>query len=80
MEIEFTKSALHDLKSLPKNIQKRVISVLFRIRNNPRKYSKKLVGTEFYRIRVGDYRIIIQIDDKIYVLRIAHRKNIYKFF
>lgn len=80
MEIEFTKSALKDLKSLPRDIQERVIGVLLRIRSNPYKYSKKLAGTDFYRVRVRDYRIINWISDKIYVLKIAHRKKIYRYF
>ena len=80
MEIEFTKSALKDLKSLPRDIQERVIGVLLRIRSNPYRYSKKLAGTDFYKVRVGDYRIINWISDKIYVLKIAHRKKIYRYF
>lgn len=80
MEIEFTRSALKDLKNLPARVRRRVIGVLLRIRNNPWKYSRKLTGTDFYRVRAGDYRIIIGIEKKIYVLRIAHRKKIYKVF
>jgi len=80
LEIEFTKSALKDLKSLPRDIQERVIGVLLRIRSNPYRYSKKLAGTDFYKVRVGDYRIINWISDKIYVLKIAHRKKIYRYF
>lgn len=42
---------------------------------------KKLKDSEFYRIRKGDYRVIYQIfDDKllVVVVRIGHRKEIYK--
>lgn len=78
MEIEFTKSAAKDFKKLPKKVKERVIAVLLRIKQNPWKYCKKLVGTEFYRVRVGDYRIILKIEKKIFVLRIAHRKKVYR--
>jgi mRNA interferase RelE/StbE len=49
---------------------------------NPRPYGyKKLKGEEAFRIRVGDYRIIYEIeDDKIIVIvvSVGHRKDIYK--
>ena len=77
---QYTKSAFNDFKKLPKKVRKRIIGVLLKIRTNPWKYCKKLVGTRFYRIRAGDYRIIVQINKKIYVLKIAHRKHIYKMF
>ncbi|MDF1558958.1 MAG: type II toxin-antitoxin system RelE/ParE family toxin [Bacteroidales bacterium] len=50
--------------------------------DNPRPYGyKKLKGEDAYRIRVGDYRIIYEIDnDKIIVIivSVGHRKEIYK--
>ena len=78
MEIEFTKSAFRDFKKLPKEIQKRVIGILERIKINPWRYVKKLSGYEdLYRVRIGDYRMILKINQKIFVLKIAHRKNVY---
>jgi mRNA interferase RelE/StbE len=50
--------------------------------NNPRPFGyKKLKGEDAYRIRVGDYRIIYEIDDDVIlvtVVSIGHRKNVYK--
>ncbi len=46
----------------------------------PRGY-KKLKGEDAYRIRVGDYRVIYEIEDKkviVTVVSVGHRKNIYK--
>ena len=49
---------------------------------NPRpKISKKLKGKDSYRLRIGDYRIVYNIDDKnktITVFRIRHRKDVYR--
>jgi mRNA interferase RelE/StbE len=42
---------------------------------------KKLKGEEAYRIRVGDYRIIYEINDRkiiVTIVSVGHRKNIYK--
>lgn len=46
------------------------------------KHLTKLKGhSNFYRIRVGDYRIgIEQVDDTVIFVRVLHRKDIYRFF
>jgi len=50
--------------------------------DNPRPHGyKKLKGEDAYRIRVGDYRIIYEIDDDIVlvtVVSVGHRKDVYK--
>ena len=79
-EIEFSRYAEKQFYKLEKNVHKRIISTLERIRIRPYPHVKKLVGCPYFRLRVGDYRLIIDIkEDKliIYVLEIGHRKNIY---
>lgn len=57
-------------------------TAIFSLANNPRPHGyKKLKGRDGYRIRVGDYRIIYSILDKILtidVVNIGHRKDIYE--
>ena len=80
-EIIFTETSLRELKKLERNVQVRIISVLERIRYNPEKYIKRLRGREEYRLRVGDYRVILYLDrkdKKIFVLEVGHRRNIYR--
>jgi len=65
---------------MEKNIQERIIGVLERIRVRPETYVTKLVGDPGYKLRMGDYRIIMDIDNKIVrilILKVGHRKNIY---
>ena len=79
-EILFSDKALKHLKKMERDIQERVITVLERIRIKPEKYVTKLVGDPGYKLRVGDYRVIMDIDSKklqILVLKVGHRKNIY---
>jgi len=76
-----SKSAAKQLESLEPEVRKRIVSALERIRIRPEKFVKKLVGSPGYRLRVGDYRVIIDIEhDKllILVIKVGHRKNIYK--
>jgi mRNA interferase RelE/StbE len=79
-DIVFTKKAANDFDFLTTKIKNRVVRVLTRIRINPYRYLRKLAGTDAFRLRVGDYRIIIDVDERkrtLVILRIGHRKNIY---
>lgn len=80
-DILFSDKARKQLKKLEKNIQKRIISTLERVRLRPETYITKLVGDPGYKLRVGDYRVILDIEQRkllILVLKVGHRKKIYK--
>jgi mRNA interferase RelE/StbE len=75
------RRAQKELADLPKADYVRVRDAVAALANNPRPAGcKKLVGREGWRIRSGDYRVIYEIDDaeeKITVLHIGHRRDIY---
>ncbi|MEK6892891.1 MAG: type II toxin-antitoxin system RelE/ParE family toxin [Nanoarchaeota archaeon] len=77
-EIVITKNAEAQLKKLNKPVQERIISVLERIRIRPESFVEKLVGETSFKLRVGDYRVILDINNKliILVLKMGHRRNI----
>ena len=80
-EIVFSQKAKKQLFKLERSIQERIISVLERIRIRPQSYITKLVGDPGYKLRVGDYRVIMDIDKGnllVLVIKIGHRKNIYE--
>ncbi len=80
-KVLFTDTSLKELKKLEREVQERILSALDRIRYNPDKYVKKLRGRREYRLRVGDYRVILHLDREheiIFVLDVGHRKNIYR--
>ena len=80
-EIVFTDTSRKQFKKLEKDIQERIIKALERIRIRPEAHIKKLIGDPGYRLRVGEYRIILDIEKEkliILVIKIGHRKNIYK--
>jgi mRNA interferase RelE/StbE len=79
--IEFSKTAEKRIYKLKKDIQIRIISTLERIRIRPYPHVKKLIGSPYFILRVGEYRIILDIkEDKliIFIIELGHRKNIYK--
>ncbi|MCL5783447.1 MAG: type II toxin-antitoxin system RelE/ParE family toxin [Candidatus Thermoplasmatota archaeon] len=79
-EVLFSDLALKQLRKLDQEIRQRIIATIERIRIRPDEYVRKLVGDDGYRLRVGNYRIIVDLDKErlvILVLRIGHRKNVY---
>lgn len=80
-EVKFTPVSQKQLEKLEKAVQERIVNCLERLRFSPEKHVKKLVGFDAYRLRVGDYRVILEIkknEPTILIHKIGHRKNIYK--
>ena len=80
MNIVITIRAKKDLEKLDKETRKRVYIALENLINGQRVDIKKLRGSENYRIRVGDYRVIIEISRQavtVYTLRVLHRAEAY---
>lgn len=81
--IEFRPSAARDLKKLEKATQRRIFAALSQLENNPfPSGAKKLINEDnVYRIRVGDFRILYQVESGrllILVLRVGHRREVYR--
>lgn len=77
----YTKSAVEDIRKLDIVIKKRIKKKLEEYAANPLFHAKKLVNSAIgsYRWRVGNCRIVFDIDGtKIVILRIGHRKEIYR--
>jgi len=80
-KVLFSQKAEKQLDKLERKTAERVALTLERIIIRPQAYVKRLVGCPYYSLRVGDYRLILDIkDDKliIFVIELGHRKNIYK--
>ena len=82
-EIELKPAALRDLKRLPEQIRRRIAIRIASLTDNPRpRGAEKLAGVEeTYRLRVGDYRILYQIRERILlvlVVRVRHRREAYR--
>jgi mRNA interferase RelE/StbE len=87
MKVSYERSFLKDLKNLGnatalKNIQTAIEAIKQIPTSNEIPHLKKLQGERnFYRIRVGDYRLGITIDgNELTFIRCLHRKEIYKYF
>ena len=81
--LEIKPQAEKALAKIPNPYRVRISKVIDDLARDPRpKDAVKMVGSDIsYRMRVGDYRIVYEIVDRIlfvYVVRIAHRKDVYR--
>jgi len=77
----YTQRAERDIAGLDSQTKERIGKTLLRYKEEPLRYAEKLsdpiLGT--YRFRIGDYRVIFDIEEnEIVVLRVGHRREIYR--
>ena len=79
--IEFKPSVWRDLDEVPKADRRKILKKIERLSADPRQMgSKKLSGSERYRIRQGVYRILYSIEDArliVVVVKVGHRREVY---
>jgi mRNA interferase RelE/StbE len=80
--LEVSHTAHHQIRNLPPQTQKRINKAIVLLSENPHHPgNKKLTAREGYRIRVGDYRVLYQIDDVakiVTVYRVRARGDVYR--
>ena len=82
-KIVFGQDAEKQFKKLEKEVQNRICNALKRIEVRPYSFVEKLVGFPYYKLRIGHYRIILDIKNNeniLFIMKIGHRKDIYKNF
>ena len=82
-EVYLERAAENDLKRLPTSTFHRIISQIRALADNPRPSGcRKLAGSKSdWRIRIGDYRVLYEIDDKakaVRIMRVRHRREAYR--
>ena len=80
-QIVWPGHVLEQLNKLDRSIAKRIYEAVGRLENNPSRWVSRIVNSPYYKMRVGNYRVILDIQGKllrILVVRVGHRKNIYK--
>lgn len=80
-EIIFDPEAIDFLSKAPKSLKERVYNKIISTKENPHRFFKRLTGRKDYKLRIGDYRAIADIDDntkKIEITLIDHRSRVYQ--
>ena len=84
--VEFTTAAARQIKKIDRSARDRILAVIESLAHDPRPpASTKLVGEAIaWRVRVGDYRVIYDVDDDVLtvtvtvtVVRAGHRREVY---
>lgn len=80
-EVEIKPRAQKQLKKLSQEIKERILKKVVFIRDIPQSFMKKLESKDIWSLRVGDYRVLIDIfEDKklMEIVKVGHRKEVYK--
>lgn len=80
-DVEFTDKAIEQLEGLENNVSERILKKLEEVKDWPGHYLESLQGYPLHKLRVGDYRVIVDWDQKkkvIHVHKVGHRRNVYK--
>lgn len=80
-QLTYTERSVRDIQKLDSSIKQRIAKSLVRYQTDPIKFSRKLTNPALgsYRFRIGDYRVIFDIEGKdLVILRVGHRRDIYK--
>jgi mRNA interferase RelE/StbE len=78
--VELSGTSKKFILKLNKKDAKMILEKIYSIRDNPFRFLKRLRGDKLWRLRIADYRAIVDVvvlDNKIIVVRIGHRKNVY---
>ena len=82
-EVSYSKQAIKTLARMPKNQAEKIVAKVEQLAQNPEAQAanvKKLQGSDYYRLRVGDYRVIYSMDNgrlTITVVKVGSRGDVY---
>ena len=79
--VEWERDSFDELNKLQGDITKRILEKIDLVKENPIHFIEKLKDMPEFKIRVGDFRVILLLDNTNKIIKIqavGHRKNIYK--
>lgn len=80
-KIVWSLKVAKQMEKLDRSIAKRIYEKVDQLRQNPERYVEKLVNYPYYRLRVGDFRLILDIQSQmliVLILKVGHRSNLYE--
>lgn len=78
-DIIWSDSASRQLKKFDPPVARRIFARVGELREDPIRHVRKLVNSPYYRLRVGDYRVILDIERntlRVLALKVGHRESI----
>ena len=82
-EIQILKTAKREIAELAVPLRKRVGTAIDGLATEPRPHGVESIAgmTDYYRVRVGDYRIVYEVQDAVLIVtvtRVRHRREVYR--
>ena len=80
-KIVWTPAADQQLRALDPSVQRRIALKVSTLSRDPFRYLTRLVNSPYYRLRVGDFRVIVAVEARIVtivVLQVIHRRTDYR--
>jgi mRNA interferase RelE/StbE len=80
-QVIWSEKSVKQLKKIDKTNARKIRDVILEARYNPHQAVTRLTDSPFFRLRVGDYRVILDLQQNkmiIFVIEMDHRKKIYK--
>lgn len=81
-EIRILPSVRKDLRGIPNEALRRILSTIEELAKNPRPSGcKRLTSSNLFRLRVGAYRIVYEVRDAevvVVVVKVGHRREVYR--
>jgi mRNA interferase RelE/StbE len=79
--VDLTRKAKRQLFDLSPAMRRRVDAVILRMADDPGRGARKLVARSAFRVRVGDYRMLFEVNDELKIVtvgQILHRREAYR--
>ncbi len=79
--MDFSELAAAKFRELDRPARERIAKKLHDVAEDPRRYLTRLASVEAYHLRVGDYRVIVDVDwerEMVHVLTLGHRSTVYR--
>ena len=79
--VVLTDTAQRDLDRLDRSVARRIVARLAELQDDPLRKLGRLVNSPYYRLRVGDWRVIVEVDHhqvRVLVIKVAHLRSIYR--
>ncbi|HEV2316990.1 MAG TPA: type II toxin-antitoxin system RelE/ParE family toxin [Thermoplasmata archaeon] len=79
-EIIWSDSAIRQLRKLDRGIARRIFDKVGQLSENPLRWVRRMSGVSAYRLRVGDYRVLLDINEgelRVLVVEVGHRGSVY---
>jgi len=79
--VEFSELAAEEFRKLDKSVRERIARKFRAVALDPARYLVRLRSVEAYKLRIGDYRAIVDVnwpEKIIYVLSVGHRSTVYR--